>query len=128
MQLRRRKVKVINHKKVYRVCEELKLLKPQRKRKNKYHRRVVRKREITGPNQQWAMDVKYGFIAGEYRFFFSMSILVLFDRVVIDYHTGLSCTGTDVAFILARAHTKRSPAKGLIVRMDNGPQFISHSL
>ena len=118
---------VINNKKVYRLCKELKLLKPQRKRKNKHPRRLVRKHEITGPNQLWAMDIKYGYVAGEGRFFFIMSILDLFDRVVIDYHTGLACTGMDAAFILARAHAKRNPASDLIVRTDNGPQFISSS-
>jgi len=127
MQLKRSKKLIINHKKVYRLCEELKILKPQRKRKNKHPRRLVKKHEITGPNQLWAMDIKYGYITGEGRFFFIMSILDLFDRVVIDYHTGLSCTGTDAAFILARAHLKRNPAAGLIVRTDNGPQFISSS-
>ena len=55
-----------------------------------------------------------------------MSILDLFDRVIVDYHTGLTCTGTDAAFILARAWSKRNPAADLIVRTDNGPQFISN--
>ena len=127
MLLRRSKGLVINHKKVYRLCEELKLLKPQRKRKNKHPRRLVRKHEISGPNQLWAMDVKYGYIEGEGRFFFIMSILDLFDRVIVAYHTGLTCTGADAAFILARACTKRNSTKGLIVRTDNGPQFISSS-
>lgn len=127
VQLRRSKGLIINNKKVYRLCKELKLLKPQRKRKNKHPRRLVQKHLLTGPNQLWAMDIKYGYIAGEDRFFFIMSILDLFDRVIIDYHTGLTCTGTDAAFILARAYAKRNPAAGLILRTDNGPQFISSS-
>ena len=126
MLLKRSKKLIINHKKVYRLCKELELLKPQRKRKVKYPRRLAEKHEITGPNQLWAMDVKYGYIAGEERFFFIMSILDLFDRVIVDYHTGLTCTGTDAAFILARAWSKRNPAADLIVRTDNGPQFISN--
>ncbi len=56
-----------------------------------------------------------------------MSILDLFDRVIIDYHTGLTCTGADASFILARAWAKRNPTADLIVRTDNGPQFISNS-
>jgi putative transposase len=126
MLLRRSKKLIINPKKVYRLCKELKLLKPQRKRKNKHPRRLVKKHDISGPNQLWAMDVKYGYIAGEGRFFFIMSLLDLYDRVVIDYHTGLTCTGADAAFVLARAHAKRNTATGLIMRTDNGPQFISN--
>jgi putative transposase len=127
MLLRRSKKLIINHKKVYRLCKELALLKPQRKRRNKYPRRLVGKHEITGPNQLWAMDIKYGYIEGEGRFFYIMSILDLFDRVIIDYHTGLTCTGADAAFTLSRAWAKRNPAEGLIIRTDNGPQFISSS-
>ncbi len=55
-----------------------------------------------------------------------MSILDLFDRVIVDYRTDLTCTGADAAFILARAWSKRNPAADLIVRTDNGPQFISN--
>ena len=71
------------------------------------------------------MDIKYGYIAGEERFFFIMGILDLYDREIVDYHTGLTCTGADAAFIMARGWSKRNPAADLIVRTDNGPQFIA---
>lgn len=122
--LRRKYGLVINAKKVYRLCKELGLLKPQRRVKQKYPRRLARKREITAPNQLWEIDVKYGYIAGEDRFFYIMSILDVCDRSVVDYHTGLTCTGRDAAYILARAINKRSALK-VVIRTDNGPQFIS---
>ena len=116
---------VINKKKVYRLCKELGLLKPQRRIKRKHPRRLAKKREVTAPNQLWEVDVKYGYIAGEDRFFFIMSILDVYDRMIIDYHTGLSCTGRDAAYILSRACARRSPEGKVVVRTDNGPQFIS---
>jgi putative transposase len=116
---------VINKKKVYRLCKEFMLLKPQRRVKRKPPHRTAKKREITAPNQLWEIDIKYGYIAGEDRFFFIMSILDVYDRMIIDYHTGLSCTGRDAAYILSRACTRRSPEGKVVVRTDNGPQFIS---
>lgn len=50
---------VIN-KKVYRLCKELSLLRPQGKVKPKYPKRLARIRVVTGPNQLWEMDVKSG--------------------------------------------------------------------
>lgn len=41
---------------------------------------------IPEPSQLWTIDAKYGYIAGEDRFFFIMSILDVYDRMVIDYH------------------------------------------
>ena len=73
------------------------------------------------------MTIANGYIEGEGRFFFIMSILDLFERVIIDYHTGLTCTGANALFILVRAWAKQNPAANLIVRTDNGPQFISSS-
>ena len=77
------------------------------------------------PTSSWEIDVKYGYIAGEDSFFFIMSILDVYDRMIIDYHTGLSCTGRDAAYILSRACARRSPEGKVVVRTDNGPQFIS---
>jgi transposase InsO family protein len=86
---------------------------------------MAKKREITAPNQLWEIDIKYVYITGEDRFFFIMNILDVYDRMIIDYHTGLSCTGRDAAYILSRAFTRRSPEGKVVVRTDNGPQFIS---
>ena len=116
---------VINKKKVYRLCKELGMLKPQRRIKRKHPRRLAKKREVTAPNQLWEVDVKYGYIAGEDRFFFIMSILDVYDRMIIEYHTGLSCTGHDAAYILSKACARRAPGGKVVVRTDNGPQFIS---
>ncbi|ENJ9654078.1 transposase [Clostridium botulinum] len=49
---------VINHKKVYRLCKELDILKNQSAIKPKVKRSIAANRIITGSNQLWEMDIK----------------------------------------------------------------------
>lgn len=39
--------------------------------------------------------MKYGYIHGEDRFFFQLSLIDVFDSSVIACHLGLTCTGSD---------------------------------
>jgi putative transposase len=59
---------IINHKKVYRLCKELDIFLPQRKVKRAKPRVLARREEVTGPNQLWEMDLKYGYIPGTDQF------------------------------------------------------------
>lgn len=127
--LRKYKHLVINKKKVYRLCKELDILRPQRKIKPKHPKRISRNHTITASKMLWEVDVKYGFIHGEDRFFFILSYIDVFDRSIIDYHMGLSCTAQDAVTTLKRALLKRdlfSSKEKPVIRSDNGPQFISH--
>ncbi|ASJ55945.1 transposase [Brevibacillus formosus] len=120
----------INKKKVYRLMKEDNLLHPQREKQRKYPRKLANNREITASNQLWEMDVKYGYIAGEQRFFFLLSLIDVYDRAIVDYHIGLSCEGKHVAQILQRALWRRQQFEKQerpVIRTDNGPQFISHT-
>ena len=120
---------IINDKKVYRLCKELDILAPQRRIRFKYPRRLAINRRITGPDQLWEIDVKYGYIHGENRFFYLMCVIDVYDRMIIDYHIGLSCEGKHAAQVIQRALWKRqlySKTNRPIIRTDNGPQFISH--
>ncbi len=94
---------IINKKKVYRLCKELGILKEQRQITLKHPRRLARNRIITSVNQLWEIDIKYGYIAGEDRFFYFMGIIDVYDRVIIDYHIGLTCEGRHAAHLLERA-------------------------
>jgi len=89
------------------LLKEEELLQPQRPKKSKHPRQLANNREITAPNQLREMDVKYGFIAGEHRFFFLLSLIDVYDREVVDYHNGLTCEGKHAAQILQRALWKR---------------------
>ena len=65
----RRKLKLkISKKKVHRLLKEMGLLKPQRCRKRYKPRQLAKKRNVTGINQLWEIDIKYGYIAGQDRF------------------------------------------------------------
>jgi len=127
--LRRQYRLVINKKKVYRLCKKMNVLRPQRKLKIKHPKRLANNRVITGSNQLWETDIKYGWIEGEQRFFFLMSIIDVFDRAIVAYHHGLSCEARDLVQITQEALMKRQlfdKANRPVMRSDNGPQFISH--
>ena len=119
---------IINKKKVYRLCKELDILKPQRIIKKHHPRRLAKKEEISNSNQLWEMDVKYGYIAGLDQFFFQLSLIDVFDKNIISYHLGLSCKAEDACRVLKNALAKRELTEGMdlpVIRTDNGPQFIS---
>lgn len=127
--LRRRHQLKINKKKVYRLCKRMNVLRPQRKIKNKYPKRLANNRVLTGSNQLWEVDIKYGWIHGEQRFFFLMCIIDVFDRAIVAYHLGLTCEAIHLVQITQEALMKRTlfdTGVRPVIRSDNGPQFISH--
>jgi putative transposase len=127
--LRRQYKLCINKKKVYRLCKEMGILKSQRKIKPKHPKKLARNREITKPNQLWEVDVKYGYIAGEDRFFYILSYIDVLDRSIVDYYIGLRCEAKDAIQTLQRALLKRNlymADNKPIIRSDNGPQFTSN--
>jgi putative transposase len=74
------------------------------------------------------MDIKYGYIEGMARFFFQLSLIDVYDRLVIDYHLGLSATAKDACAVLINSLKKRGLKPGMdlpVIRTDNGPQFIA---
>jgi putative transposase len=126
--LRRTHALVINKKKVYRLCKQMSLLRPQRKLKRHHPRRLNRNREITAPNQLWETDLKYGYVPGERRFFFVVNLLDVYDRCLIHSHIGLTARAEDVTTMLWQALWKRQLLESEtkpVIRSDNGPQFIS---
>ena len=118
----------INKKKVYRLCKELDILRPQRQLKKHHPRKLAKREEINKSNQLWEMDLKYGYITGTDEFFFQLSLIDVFDKNVISYHLGQSCKAVDACRILKDALAKRKLTKGMdlpVIRTDNGPQFVS---
>jgi putative transposase len=126
--LRRKYNLIINKKKVYRLCKELGVLAPQREITNPVPKNVANNRVVTGPNQLWQMDIKYGYVAGKRRHFYLASIIDVFDRNIVAHHKGKSCNTGDILKTLQKALLKReihTQTQTLVVRTDNGPQFIS---
>ena len=127
--LKRRFNLIINHKKVYRLCKELHILKKQRVIKPPVKSRISVNRIVKKSNMLWEADIKYGYIIGEDKFFFVLSIIDVFDRSIIEYYMGYTCVGSDAASLLRRALIKRNlfdSNNKPIIRTDNGPQFISN--
>jgi putative transposase len=105
----------------------MKILRPQRKLEPRAPRKLARNRLITGSNQLWETDIKYGYIPGEDRFFYVASIIDVFDRCILAVHVGLRCEAKDILRILKAALKSRGLVNpdGLVLRSDNGPQFKS---
>ncbi|WP_433744312.1 IS3 family transposase [Falsibacillus pallidus] len=123
----------INHKKVARLCRKLGILLPQRTGNPKYPKRLVRNRHITGPNQLWQLDIKYGSISESRRFFFVACAIDVFDRAIVGYYRGPKCTAKDITGMLNEAIIRRSlqvleetNEHCIVIRTDNGPQFVSN--
>lgn len=55
--LRRQHRLVINKKKVYRLCKQMNVLRPQRQIKCRHPKRLSNNRVITGSNQLWETDL-----------------------------------------------------------------------
>lgn len=122
----------INKKKVHRLCGKLGILLPVRHAPSLYPRKLAKKHVITSPNQFWQVDIKYGTIEESGRFFFLASAIDVFDRSIVGYYRGSKCQATDITGMLREAMKNRKVKipKGknnhsLIIRSDNGPQFLS---
>jgi putative transposase len=118
----------LNNKKSHRLCKELGILQKQRQKKFKHPRRLPENRVITGPNQLWQMDINYGYVAGRDRHFFVLSIIDVFNRVIVGYYRGSTCEAKDVCRTLWTALDEHCGFESLrpVVRTDNGPQFVSN--
>jgi len=120
----------INHKKLYRLCQENGLLLPRNRKKLKRARLLCENRTINAPNRLWQFDIKYGYVHGENRFFFLMAYIDVFLRKVVGYHIGKSCKAGDLVFTLDQAlkNAGVSDEDGLAIRSDNGPQMTSNMM
>lgn len=122
----------INKKKVRRLCGKLGILLPARHAPSLYPRRLARQHLIKGPNQLWQLDIKYGSIEESGRFFFLASAIDVYDRKIVGYYRGPHCKATDITGMLREALKGRNISLpegeeefSLIIRTDNGPQFLS---
>jgi putative transposase len=117
----------IDKKKGYRICKELGLLQNAPKRVPSHPRRLPKNRIVTGRNQLWQMDIKYGYAVEQRRFFFVLTILDVLDRVAVQQYRGPVCEAKHVVQTLWQAVESRiQPGEAMpVIRTDNGPQFVS---
>ncbi|MDT9723995.1 IS3 family transposase [Xylanibacillus composti] len=125
--LRNQHALVINKKKTYRLCKKLGLLHPQRRKITHYPRRLARNADVRTSNEQWQLDIKYGYVAGYDQFFYIADMIDVFDRTLVGHHIGSCCEAKDVCrMVRAALDVRLAPgAKPPVIRTDNGPQFVS---
>jgi putative transposase len=120
----------INHKKVYRLCQEnnLLLFHLRDKKIRKVKKSRCEYKEITAPNQLWQFDIKYGYVHGEGRWFFILAFIDVFSKKIPGYYIGTSCKAGDLIFTLNEAlrNENITPEHELNIRSDNGPQMSSN--
>jgi len=119
---------LINHKKVYRLMDENHLLcgkriKTQGKRKWVKHRRIEAKK----PMEYLCLDIKYVWVQGENRWYYQLAIMDVFSRRILCWIFQRSVKQTDV-IALMRGLDLRFGLKGVIIRNDNGSQFIAQKV
>lgn len=118
----------INKKKVRRLMKSLSFLGPNKKNKITRISPKCKERKITASNQLWQMDIKYAFIAGTRETAYITSIIDVYDREIVACSIDLKCTGQIAKKVLIEALYNRDikdSITGLVVRTDNGSQFIS---
>lgn len=120
----------LNNKKVYRLCKESDLLLPKRNKKSQRRTPIAINRTVSRPFQLWELDIKYGYIHGEQRFFFVMAIIDVYLRYIVGFHIGLQCLGSDLVRTLKLAMERMNlpDSNSLVIRMDNGPQMTSNRM
>lgn len=119
---------VINKKKVYRLMKESRLLcgkiiKTQGKREWVKFRRI----KATKPMEYLCLDIKYVWVHGENRWYYQLAIMDVYSRRILCWIFQRSVKQTDV-IALMRYLDLRFGLKGVIIRNDNGSQFIANQV
>lgn len=118
----------INAKKVYRLMREHHLLSGKRiqaqgKRKWVKHRRIDAKH----PMEYLSLDIKYIWVQGESRWYYQLAIMDVYSRRILCWILQRSVRQADV-IALMRWLDLSFGLKGVIIRNDNGSQFIAHKV
>ncbi|WP_461137411.1 IS3 family transposase, partial [Spirosoma terrae] len=119
---------LINKKKVYRLMQEHNLLlgkviRPTGKREFVKFKRI----EATKPLEYLCWDIKYVWVHGERRNYYLLSVIDVYSRKILDWLFQGSIRQIDLINLFRRINRSHQ-LKGVILRNDNGSQFIAHSV
>jgi putative transposase len=119
---------LINKKKVYRLMREHnlllgKIIRPTGKREFVQFRRI----EATKPLEYLCWDIKYIWVHGERRNYYLLTVIDVYSRKIVDWLFQGSVRQIDLINLLRRVNSTHE-LKGVIIRNDNGSQFIAHSV
>ena len=120
---------IINKKKVYRLMKEANLLLIKQRITTQGRRNFVQFRCIDAqrPLEYLTMDIKYVYIDEEKRFAYLLTVLDVYSRFVVGHVLKYSIKKADVV-LLIDGILRGVVAKGIIIRNDNGSQFLAHIL
>lgn len=120
---------VVNKKKVYRLMKEAHLLHGRNKISSSGKRPFVKMRKIEAdyPLQYLVMDIKYVWIHGEKRNAYLLTVMDVYSRKVLAHRLKSSIKHFDVILLLDGI-LQMPRTRQLIIRNDNGPQFIAYNL
>lgn len=119
---------LINKKKVYRLMKEDRLL-CGKVIKTQGHREWVKFRRIKAqkPMEYLCLDIKHVWVQAEKRWYYQLAIMDVFSRRIVCWIFQRSIRQTDV-IALMRWLDLRFGLKGVIIRNDNGSQFIANQV
>lgn len=117
---------IINHKKVYRLMKEHKLLYGGRIRPEPFKRDFIRFRTpgAERPLQYLSMDIKYVYIHGWNRNVYLLTVMDIYSRKVLIHKCRQSIKKGDVLVMLSLMLLEYK-TEGMCIRNDNGSQFIA---
>ena len=98
-------------------------IKTQGKRQWVKYRRI----QASRPMEYLCLDIKYVWVHGENRYYYQLAIMDVFSRRILCWIFQRSIRQTDV-IALMRWLDLRFSLKGVIIRNDNGSQFIAHAV
>ena len=120
----------VNHKKIYRLCDESNLLLFKRadKKSRKFKKVRCNYSEVSAPNELWQFDLKYIWIHGENRWCFFLGFIDVVSKKITGWYVGSTCKSGDLVFTLNQAikNEKITADHPLTIRSDNGPQMSSN--
>ena len=120
----------INHKKIYRLCDEADILlfRKTDKTKKVFIKTRCKYSDVSLPNQLWQFDLKYIWIHGENRWCFFLGFIDVVSKKVTSWYVGKTCKAGDLVFTLNQAikNENISSEQPLTIRSDNGPQMSSN--
>jgi len=120
---------IINHKKVYRLMKENRLLYGSRIRIGAFGRQFIRFRspKAERPLQYLAVDIKYVHVHGTGRNALLLTVMDIYSRKVLIHMLRHSIKKGDVLVMLSLMLLEYK-AEGMTLRNDNGSQFIAHAV
>lgn len=119
----------INHKKVYRIMKESKLLCGQVISTSAGKRTFVQFRTINAeyPLQYLSMDIKYVRIDATGKFAYVLTVIDVYSRAVLNYVFKNSIKQHDVIWLMSSILGSQK-TRGISIRNDNGSQFLAHAV